>query len=147
MSVESHAADEARRRTDENRYEALASELRDLGDVREAVVEGDRLPPRVGVVLSTANVTPAVTDRLDEFEAEIVPESVEVTGNGTLAFDVVTPELFKPAGSRETREYGSSSTAWTFTHPAVELSGFDADTMLDAYAREGAVLLVERDRS
>lgn len=144
-SVESHAADEASRRTDEQRYADLGEDLAALDAVFSVHVHTDRLPPRVEVVLDRANVTPAVQDRIDAYDAEIVPDSVEVTGRGTLRFDLVTPELFKPAGSRETREYGSHSTAWTFTHASVELSGFDEDTMLDAYARDGAVLLVRRD--
>lgn len=144
-SSDTQMPDQAQQRTDPTRYEDLAADLRDLDDVDRAAVESERLPPRVRVHLATANVTPPVADRLDEFDADIVPDSVEVTAGGTLTFAIVTPELFRPAGSRGLRQYGSHSTAWTFTHDAVAISGFDADTMLDAYARDGAVLLVERE--
>lgn len=143
MSVETLADDELHENPDADRYDALADELRGLADVAEVRVEPGRSPARVHVTLSTANVTPHVEDRLDRYGAQVEAATVEVTGEGTLAFTVTTPEGFKPAGTRDAREYGSS-TAWTFTREALELSGFDADTTLDARAREGAVLLTER---
>jgi len=136
-------ADDEQEQNNTGRYEALADALHELvgGDVNAVSVDEVRSPPRVTVSLNTANMTPAVLDRLDEFDAAVVPESVEVNAEGCLSFDLVTPEGFKPAGTREARRYGESSVSFTFTRESLELSGFEVGENLDVKARDGAILL------
>lgn len=135
-----------RAQRDDSRYADLAEALRDLDDVDAVAVEHERLPPRLLVTLATANVTPAVEDRLSDFAAVVEPGSVEVTGTGTLRFAVTTPEGFKPAGTRDARRYGESSVSLTFTRESLELSGFEVGDSLDVKARAGAILLTGHGR-
>lgn len=141
MSVESMAEDRANKQSAADRHDELAERLEPLETVRQVSVHDERTPTRVRLVLDVANMPNAVSDLLERFGAQIVPESVEVQSDGVLAFDLTTPEGFLPAGVRDARAYGESSVSITFTRESLDLSGFDVGDSLEVRAREGAVLL------
>ena len=136
-----NAADEAaRERPNADRIEDLAGELAALDDVSEVNRQGERTPERLAVVLDVANVTAPVEDLLDDYNAEVEPDSLAVTAEGTLSFDVTTPEGFKSAGQRPVRSHGTSLVV-TLTREALDLSGFDEGDDMDLDARNGAILI------
>lgn len=119
----------------------LADELAGLSVVDHVAHDDERDPQRLSVVVTRADMPASVLDRIDEYSARVVPESVHVTADGTLAFDLTTPELFRPAGKRAIREYGAS-TAITFTQNSLDESEFEQEEEVRIFARNGAVLLV-----
>ena len=144
MAVNTEAND-ALDRVDDDRIYELKARLEDLADVAVVSNLDHRTPARLRVELEAANVTPPVEDLIEEYRADICPDSIAVSASNGLEFEVTTPEGFKPAGSRETREYGPSSVSITLTREALETSGFDESTPVNVYGRDGAILLERQD--
>jgi len=139
------AADEAaRERPDTARVYDLKSELSALDDVASVAVEADRTPTRLAVVLDVANVTEAVEDLLDRYRVRVESDSLAVTADGTLSFDVSAPEGFKSADSREIRTHGTSIVV-TLTREALDLSGLGEGVKVNERARDGAILLTRHE--
>jgi len=98
----------------------------------------------VEVVLDVANVPESVAATLDSYEAHIEVESVEVTPQGTLGFDVSLPSSFAFVTERDVRPFGDS-TAFTLPPGSLDRAGLAEGDDVDVSAVEGAVLLSARD--
>jgi hypothetical protein len=145
MSQTTTAADEAaRERPDTARVYDLKSELDACDDVARVSVDDTRTPTRLWVRLAVANVTAAVEDLLDTYHATVESDSLAVESDGTLSFEVSTPEGFKNADSREIRTHGTSVVV-TLTRESLDLSGLDEGVKVDEQARDGAILLTRHE--
>lgn len=145
MSHTTTAADRAAsERPNLDRIETLTRELRELHDVAGVVYHGERTPARATVTLTAANVTTPVADLLNEYEANVENDSLTVTADGALSFDVTTPEGFKNADSMTIRTHGTSIVV-TLTREALDLSGFGEGTKVNEQARDGAILLTSHE--
>jgi len=145
MSAIEHDADEvASERHDTSRLSDLESELSALDDVSRVSIDDGRTPTRLWVRLAKANVTAPVEDLLDAYSARIEPDSLAVESDGTLSFEVSTPEGFRNADSREIRTHGTSIVV-TLTREALDLSGFGEGVKVDESARDGAILLTRHE--
>ncbi len=92
------------------------------------------------VRLDVANVPEDLARTVESYGARIVPESVEVTADGTLAFSLSLPSGFERVTDRDVRPFGDS-TAFTVPPDALRIAGLGEGDSVDVRATEGAVLM------
>ena len=136
-------ADTIRRRIESyNRIEPLAHALQEVAGVDATVESG--VPPTIHVSIDTYSIPKTVIELIAEYQAEVVPASINCSTSRTLHLQLRVPDLFSPVGHREFTKSGNSIIV-RFPPAALERANVGLGDDIQIMAADGAVLLVEAD--
>lgn len=119
---------------------ALRDSLEHLPTVDTVEVNEARVPSRLLVSLSTADVEPAIEDAISMFDAEL--HNPRVADDESLSFELIVKDKFKDSGMNSLRKRGGSSMI-AIPPEALSESGFETGDNLHVESRDSEIRITK----